>query len=112
LSWKVLSPLPTALRLEYGSLWTSPDGPIEPGVSSYPLAVSAELPTAVEPFHRPWILGVGAELAPGAPHGTVLRCLRIEGKRVQGWPRPKQFPLQGFFVSSGAPPDLGRAGST
>jgi hypothetical protein len=82
-------------RLEYGKLCTSPDGPIEPGVESYPLVVSAGFPKLVKDSCRPWILGVGPELAPDAPHGTVLRCLRIEGTPIQVFCRLRQRPEGG-----------------
>src|SRR6185369_16909750 len=62
-------------RLEYGKLCTSLDGPILAGVESYPLAISPGFEKSVADFCRPWKLGTGQEVVPGAPHATVLRCM-------------------------------------
>jgi hypothetical protein len=82
-------------RLEYGKLCKSHDGPIEPRVESYPLATSPGFSSLVEPFCRPWLVGVGADLVPGAHHGTVLRCVRLQGLPVPLFCRLRQRPEGG-----------------
>ena len=82
-------------RLEYGKLCTTHDGPIEPGVESYPLAASPGFSPLVEPFCRPWLAGIGADMVPGTLHGTILRCVRLQGRPVPLFCRLRQRPEGG-----------------
>lgn len=82
-------------RLEYGKLCKSQDGPIEPGVESYPLATSSGFSPLIEPLCRPWLVGVGAEIVANASHGTVLRCVRMQGRPVPLFCRLRQRPEGG-----------------